>query len=584
MNLTGRTNSRLIRKLNRRQTRVIGTVFFAVIVLTLCLYLPWAYRISLGNIDNTASILADEYTELIEGFQAQIFTFTHDSDTWQAINDYSLEPSDQNAARIAIQAQTVKATDEEILNFCLDDTQGRLITNMNYAEVDQRAILEGLNGYQKLVDGQATSLLSPVQSGVYTQKSGEDARFVVYAHRVLVNGKPYVASVFYDLTYFLRRADRIAQNGLDGYCIQNHDGDALFATSGYVAGADADGSDTRTQASFYGAGGYYLYQYMSNVNLALVTYTRFYTLFSQFIPIILISIAVFVALAATQVFGHRYINNLILRPLTQLTNEVRAYAPGRTGVLRLNTNDEISDLCQEFSRMMEKVNQQVLEIQDRERKNALTQYRLLATQIEPHFVYNTMSLINALASQGDDAGVIEINTALIHLLRERINTRATIVDTIDSEVKTLEEYLRIMAYRYGDAVSVSIDVDPQLRQCQIPKNLLQPLVENAFMHGLTNESGVCQGSIGILIYESEGTIVIEVSDDGRGMEPDCMDMLNKGRALEPDAGHTHIGFDNLRQRLEYIYGDGFDLTVYAVEDQGTTITIVLPPKARTRQI
>ena len=108
MNLTSRTNSRLIRKLNRRQTRVIGTVFFAVIVLTLCLYLPWAYRISLGNIDNTASILADEYTELIEGFQAQIFTFTHDSDTWQAINDYSLEPSDQNAARIAIQAQTVK--------------------------------------------------------------------------------------------------------------------------------------------------------------------------------------------------------------------------------------------------------------------------------------------------------------------------------------------------------------------------------------------------------------------------------------------------------------------------------------------
>ena len=104
------------------------------------------------------------------------------------------------------------------------------------------------------------------------------------------------------------------------------------------------------------------------------------------------------------------------------------------------------------------------------------------------------------------------------------------------------------------------------------------------MHGLTNESGVCQGSIGILIYESEGTIVIEVSDDGKGMEPDCMDMLNKGRALEPGHGHTHIGFDNLRQRLEYIYGDGFDLTVYAVEDQGTTITIVLPPKARTRQI
>ena len=87
-----------------------------------------------------------EYTELIEGFQAQIFNFTHDSDTWQAINDYSLEPTDQNAARIAIQAQTVKATDEEILNCCLDDTQGRLITNIKYAEVEQRAILEGLNG------------------------------------------------------------------------------------------------------------------------------------------------------------------------------------------------------------------------------------------------------------------------------------------------------------------------------------------------------------------------------------------------------------------------------------------------------
>ena len=76
-----------------------------------------------------------------------------------------------------------------------------------------------------------------------------------------------------------------------------------------------------------------------------------------------------------------------------------------------------------------------------------------------------------------------------------------------------------MAYRYGDAVSVSIDVDPQLRQCQIPRTFCSRWWENAFMHGLTNESGVCQGSIGILIYESEGTIVIEVSDDGKGMEP-----------------------------------------------------------------
>ena len=304
--------------------------------------------------------------------------------------------------------------------------------------------------------------------------------------------------------------------------------------------------------------------------------TRFHTIFSQFIPMVILTIALFVSLALTQIVGHVYINNLILHPLTQLSAEVRAYTPGKTGVLRLDTNDEISDLCQDFHRMMEKVNRQVEDIKDKERQNALTQYRLLATQLDPHFVYNTMSLINALASQGDCAGVIRINTALIHLLRERINTRATIVDRIDSEIQTLEEYLRIMAYRYGDAVSVNIDVDPHLRACQVPKNLLQPLVENAFLHGLTDENGVCRGSIGILIYELQEKIVIEVSDDGKGMSRDCIRTLNQNLPLEPEHSHTHIGFDNLRQRLEYIYGSEFKITVYSVEQQGSTITIVLP--------
>ena len=191
-----------------------------------------------------------------------------------------------------------------------------------------------------------------------------------------------------------------------------------------------------------------------------------------------------------------------------------------------------------------------------------------------------MSLINALAFKGDNEGVIKVNTALIRLLRERLNTHATIMDNVRNEIETLNEYLNIMGYRYGEAVQVDIDVDTQLLDRKIPKNLLQPLIENAFLHGLTDETGVCQGNIDVLIYESGENIVIEVSDDGKGIDSEKLDQLNRGEGASPDKKHTHIGFDNLRQRLRYIYEERFELTVYSVMNQGSTITIALPKETK----
>lgn len=163
-----------------------------------------------------------------------------------------------------------------------------------------------------------------------------------------------------------------------------------------------------------------------------------------------------------------------------------------------------------------------------------------------------MSLINAMAYNGDCSGVISVNTALIRLLRERLNTKATIMDTVQNELETLNEYLRIMNYRYGDFVTVHVDADKKLMDAQIPKNLLQPLIENAFFHGLTDADGACRGSISVLIYGMEDKSVIEISDDGKGMAAECLEMLNRSERALAEKGRVHIGFDNIRQRLKYI--------------------------------
>ena len=265
-----------------------------------------------------------------------------------------------------------------------------------------------------------------------------------------------------------------------------------------------------------------------------------------------------------------------LLPLEQLNHAMQEYSAGITVQTDIHTRDEIEKLNGYFLDMTEKINQQVKDIKEQEHINSVVNYKLLATQIDPHFIYNTMNIINIMAREGNTTAIVEINSALIKILRERLNSKLSITDTVENELGTLYQYSRIMNYRYENKVQLSPDVDDDLLQYQIPKNILQPLAENSFYHGFPSLTEMQEGHIDIMIYSIDGKMIIEISDDGAGIPPQRLEILRNHSYEIYNDKKPHIGLDNIRQRLSYIYHDQYQFDIQSTEGYGTTISRTMP--------
>ena len=139
-------------------------------------------------------------------------------------------------------------------------------------------------------------------------------------------------------------------------------------------------------------------------------------------------------------------------------------------------------------------------------------------------------------------------------------------------------YQLIMDYRYHNQVKVEYDIDESILDKKIPKNILQPLVENAYYHGLSADTGEIQGNIEILIYPLEDELIIEISDDGKGFsEKRLMEIReNLKHATMHKEKEAHIGMENIYRRISYLYGDNFSMDIQSEEGHGSTIVLTFP--------
>lgn len=262
--------------------------------------------------------------------------------------------------------------------------------------------------------------------------------------------------------------------------------------------------------------------------------------------------------------------------MTTLSKCISTYSAGQTLILDIHTGDEIEQLCTTVNQMIEKINNQIEDIRRKEHENYITQYSLLATQIDPHFVYNALNIISIMARQSGQNDIIEVNTALSKILRERFSTKTSIFETIENCLDTIQQYHTIMKYRYKNSVQINISAETHTLPEKIPKNLLIPIIENAYYHGLTNEDGDIIGSIDISIYTIDNEIVIEISDDEIGIPQEKLSYLLEHNFQTIQNDRTHIGLSNVYERLSYIYHDQFSIHVDSTLGFGTTFSITIP--------
>ena len=217
-------------------------------------------------------------------------------------------------------------------------------------------------------------------------------------------------------------------------------------------------------------------------------------------------------------------------------------------------------------------------LEDEKQKKDL-EYKMLQSQINPHFIYNTLNSIKWMATIQGSTGISEMTTALAKLLKS-ISKGTRLMVPIEEELSLLEDYFTIQSYRYGGTITMDIQVDEDsLLQFQIIKFTLQPLVENAIFHGVEPK-----GSGHILIHvffeklteESEPSIRIDVTDDGIGMPAEKAAQILLSNDDSSTDFFREIGVSNVHKRLQYEFGESYGITIDSVEGRYTTMSIHIP--------
>ena len=202
-------------------------------------------------------------------------------------------------------------------------------------------------------------------------------------------------------------------------------------------------------------------------------------------------------------------------------------------------------------------------------KNA--EIRALQSQMDPHFLFNVLNTIAWKAQMSDNEEIYDMIISLGELLRINTLSKESAYTQLEQEMKYVKFYIYLQQMRFEDKISFDIQVPDSLMKCMIPGFCIQPLVENAIIHGLEPKKG--NGKLSINIIETERYMEISINDNGIGFEtvPDIRRIASKN-----DGSHTHIGLKNLDKRLELLYGEEARLHILSTPNVCTSISFRIP--------
>lgn len=273
-----------------------------------------------------------------------------------------------------------------------------------------------------------------------------------------------------------------------------------------------------------------------------------------------------------------YTASRITRPLIELKQMMAKVETGNFTVsIPVRSNDEIGFLTSSFNRMTMRLEEMTREVYLSRINETEAALKRLQAQINPHFLYNTLEAIHALAALEGIKPIQKIVRSLATLFRYNISQEERLV-TVNEEIHYLKVYLDIQQVRFQDKFQMNITVDPAIQSMQVLKFILQPLVENSFTHGLEPKSG--QGGCWISVLDEESSVRIRISDNGVGMSAAQLETVQKALSNSESVRNRYqgrsIGLVNVHQRLKLHYGDLYTMKIESTPNEGTLIEIVIP--------
>ena len=300
---------------------------------------------------------------------------------------------------------------------------------------------------------------------------------------------------------------------------------------------------------------YYLYKSHEAISEAV-----FHVLLSE-IPLILLCVA------GTVILGI-YFSRLFTRKIEELTENMNQVNNGsREVTVFSDSEDEVGLLVRSFRNMMEEINRLIHEVY--ENKIALKEFELkaLTAQINPHFLYNTLSIINWMAIKAGQKQISKVTLALSTFYRTALSKGADMV-TVENCIQNIKAYLEIQLVMHDNNFQVEWEIEPGIKNEIVPKLALQPVVENALEHGLDVKEGEDK-RLKLYFAEDGEDVLLAVEDNGLGMEQEEAESLVSYQT-------SGYGLKNVNDRICLLYGEDYKIRIYSKSGQGTRVEIRIP--------
>jgi two-component system, sensor histidine kinase YesM len=440
-----------------------------------------------------------------------------DLDWYQAAKDSDGKPvvSTSHVQTFVNDPRWVVSLSKELKSTDNHERKGILLIDLNYkiiSEICNKVKLEG-KGYIFIIDKQGNIVYHPQQKLIYNRLKEEMIPQVLNAQ-----GKSFVV---------------------------NHDGDRKLYT---ISTSDLTGWKVVS---------------VTNVNDMIMDGEETKKFFFM---MIIISILLSLLIA-------HIISNRVSRPIKKLEISMKQVEIGNFDIeLDFSYNHEVGRLSKSFNMMTKKIKELMQQVVYEQKALRKSEIKALQSQINPHFLYNTLDSIIWMAESNRNEEVIDMTSSLAKLFRISLNKGEETI-SIRGEIEHVKNYLLIQEMRYRNKLDFIIDVDPEIMSYQTIKLILQPIVENAIYHGIKNKSG--KGLIRILGKEVEGKILFQVIDNGVGMDSKQIENIYSDEHRKHSKGNG-VGVKNVHERIQIYYGPDFGVSFESEVDRGTTVYIWMP--------
>ena len=264
----------------------------------------------------------------------------------------------------------------------------------------------------------------------------------------------------------------------------------------------------------------------------------------------------------------------ILAPLKKLQRAMERARQGNLSVTITDQyHDEIGDVTRNFNYMLSEIKNLLQNVKQKEKQKRLAELRALQAQINPHFLSNTLNTVRFLAKAQKAENIENITTSLIQLFHMTMGKGEDLI-TIGEEIEYIINYVNIQEYRYLNKFKINYDIEPKILEYKIPRLLLQPVVENALIHGIGPMDG--QGMIVIKGFCYDEVIKIIVTDNGVGIPPETLEGLLHEEPPNRSIGLNGLGIANVDERIKLYFGVQYGLSIESVPGLYTTVEITLP--------